>query len=124
VPFLCVDIVAPPPERGTKFWHIRLAGQDPPAALLPSRTTEAPAMVPRSACVVGADYDGPIVLRATSKTGGVTVSVGPVSWLSAHDARVVVLTWGGGLSHTFAEWKVQREKDGWVTRGCKIILQE
>ncbi len=124
VPFLCVDVVTPPPERGTKFWHIRLVGKDPPPGLLPPATTDAPAVVPRSACVVGTDYDGPIALRSTSKTGGVTVSLGPVSWLSGKDARVVVLTWGGGLSHTFSEWKVRRDNGEWVTWDSKIILQE
>jgi hypothetical protein len=123
-PFLCVDVVSPPADRGTKFWHIRLVGTDPSAKAFPRLDDDLPAMVPRSACTVGAEYDGPIVLRATPKTGGATVSLGPVSWLNGEDARIVVLTWAGGLSHTFAEWKVQKENGAWVTRGSSIILQE
>ena len=124
VPFLCVQLVSPPPERGTKFWHIKLVGVDPPAATLgPVRATR-PLVVPRSACSVGADYDGPIVLRKTSQSGGVAVSIGPVSFVGPEDARVVVLTWAGGLSHTFSEWKIRRKGGVWTAVGSTIILQE
>jgi hypothetical protein len=124
VRFLCVDVVAPAPDRGVKFWHIRLVGVDPAAAAIPSLGAGAPAVVPRSACSVGGDYDGPIVLRATSRGGGATVSLGPVTWVNAKEARIVVLTWSGGLTHTFTEWKLRRESDTWTARGSSIILQE
>jgi hypothetical protein len=124
VPFLCVDVVSPPPQRGTKYWHIKLVGADPSAATLGMARTTAPLVFPRSACSIGADYDGPIVLRKTSQSGGVTVSMGPVSFVGAEDARVVVLTWAGGLSHTFSEWKVRRKDGAWAAVGSTIVLQE
>lgn len=123
-PFMCVELVNPPEGPRSPFWHIRVRGEDPPSAVLPPPIRGQPEVVPRSACSVGADYDGPIVLRRNQRGGGATVSMGPVRHTGPDEAYVTVLTWGGGLTHTFQECRAQRKGKGWAAQGCRITLQE
>ena len=124
-PFLCVDVVVPEPESDDRFWPVTVRGEDPGVGVLPERAQRGqPELVPRSACRVGDDYDGPIVLVRTQQGGGTTVSLGPVRQRSPDEALVTVLTWGGGLTHTFEECVVRRVDGHWWPRGCEIFLQE
>jgi hypothetical protein len=120
--FLCVDIA--PPSKKNGVWSGRVAGADPAAAVMANLSRDGLRVVPRSACEVGQEYDGPIILRGTNQGRGVTLSIGPISFATKTTATVTILTWGGGLSHTFTDWRLSLEDEAWRVQGSKITLQE